>query len=267
MKRILRPILLGACLLIGLATLNSEFVLPEISDELMLDRDDPQGTKKTLVQSAYDANGVQLEGLWGNRPEKSVEFLFVTLPETSTSRMTHLSAANARYIPKSNEKLSGGWLLTDTTPRELDQANRPEMVEMLDPGRFFVRTKTLEFDTLTRHPRWFQYASTKKINELLNSSDGRRQNGLAVQFHMRLTRPILGMILVVMGLSIILRDQTRNVFISTGICLAMCALFYGVVFASRFLGSADYLPPALAAWLPVMIFGAFAFASYDAIHT
>lgn len=267
MKRILRPILVGSSLLIGLATLNSEFVLPEISDELMLDRDDPQGTKKTLVQSAYDANGVQMEGLWGNRIDKSVEYLYVTLPETATSRMIHLSAANARYIPKGTDKLSGGWLLTDTTPRELDPANRPEMVEMLDPGRFFVRTKTIEFDTLTRHPKWFMYASTSKINQLLKESDGRRQNNLAVTFHMRLTRPLLGIILVVMGLSIILRDQTRNVFISTGLCLAMCAVFYGAVFACRFLGTADYLPPALAAWLPVMIFGALAFAWYDAIHT
>ena len=45
---------------------------------------------------------------------------------------------------------------------------------------------------------------------------------MAVMFHMRLTRPLLGLILVVMGLSIILRDQNRNVFISAGLCLLLC---------------------------------------------
>ena len=70
-----------------------------------------------------------------------------------------------------------------------------------------------------------------------------------------------------MGLSIILRDQTRHVFISAGLCLAMCAIFFAVVFAGRFLGNADYVSPALAAWLPVLIFGPLALALYDAIHT
>jgi lipopolysaccharide export system permease protein len=70
-----------------------------------------------------------------------------------------------------------------------------------------------------------------------------------------------------MGLSIILRDQTRHVFISAGLCLAMCAAFFAIVFGSKFMGVADFISPALAAWLPVLIFGPFAVAFYDAIHT
>jgi len=92
-------------------------------------------------------------------------------------------------------------------------------------------------------------------------------NALAVTFHMRLTRPIVGMLLVVMGLSIILRDQTRHVFISAGLCLAMCAVFFAVVFGGKFLGTGDYISPALAAWLPVLVFGPLSVALYDAIHT
>ena len=78
---------------------------------------------------------------------------------------------------------------------------------------------------------------------------------------------VVGMLLVVMGLSIILRDQTRHVFISAGLCLAMCAVFFAVVFGGKFLGTGDYVSPALAAWLPVLIFGPLSVALYDAIHT
>ena len=92
-------------------------------------------------------------------------------------------------------------------------------------------------------------------------------NALAVTFHMRLTRPLVGMLLVIMGLSIILRDQTRHVFISAGLCLIMCALFFAAVFGGKFLGTADYISPALAAWLPILVFGPFSIAFYDAIHT
>ena len=45
----------------------------------------------------------------------------------------------------------------------------------------------------------------------------------AVLFHTRLARPLVGIILVFLGLSVILRDQNRNVFISAGMCVVLCA--------------------------------------------
>ena len=84
---------------------------------------------------------------------------------------------------------------------------------------------------------------------------------------MRLTRPILGLLLVFMGLSVILRDQNRNVYISTALCLVLCGLFFGACFACKHLGDNEYLSPALAAWLPVLVFGPLAFVLFDAIHT
>jgi lipopolysaccharide export system permease protein len=84
---------------------------------------------------------------------------------------------------------------------------------------------------------------------------------------MRLTRPLLGIILVFMGLSIILRDQNRNVFISAGLCLVLCAIFFGALFACKYLGDYEHLSPALAAWLPVLAFGPMSFVMFDAVHT
>jgi lipopolysaccharide export system permease protein len=77
----------------------------------------------------------------------------------------------------------------------------------------------------------------------------------------------MGMLLIFLGLSVILRDQNRNVFISAGLCLCVCALFFGVTFLCKHLGNHDYLPPALAAWLPVLLFGPIAFVLFDAVHT
>ena len=33
------------------------------------------------------------------------------------------------------------------------------------------------------------------------------------------------------------------------------------------MGNAEVLPPALAAWLPIIVFGPVAMAKFDAIHT
>ena len=90
---------------------------------------------------------------------------------------------------------------------------------------------------------------------------------VAVLFHMRVTRPLVGALLTLLGLSVILRNPNRHVFISAGVCLVFCAWFYACVLGCKFLGTNDYVSPPLAAWLPVLIFGPITLASFDAIHT
>ena len=138
---------------------------------------------------------------------------------------------------------------------------------MRDPGCFFLRVKEASFDRVTQGQKTQAFSSTSTIHRLMQRTDAGRMNALAVTFHMRITRPFVGLLLVVMGLSIILRDQTRHVFISAGLCLMMCGLFFGAVFGGKFMGTADYISPALAAWLPVLIFGPLSVSLYDAIHT
>jgi lipopolysaccharide export system permease protein len=267
--RFLRPVLVGAALMLTLGVLNQEFLIPYIAPALATDRDDPEGTHQLTVQGCYDANRVHIDGSLAYRREQTVENFYVTLPVTGKSEMKHLSAAKAQYIPPiKDQTFSGGWLMTGTTPAELPPGTYDEnVIKMLDSGRFFLFAREATFDRATRGQKTQVYASTYSIYQLMQRTDVGRMNNLAVTFHMRLTRPIVGMLLVIMGLSIVLRDQTRHVFISAGLCLVMCAVFFAVVFGGKFLGTGDYLSPALAAWLPVLIFGPISIALYDAIHT
>jgi lipopolysaccharide export system permease protein len=265
--RILRPIIFAAICVLGLGIANQELVIPRIADTLMTDRDDLEEAKERGVHGAYDPSGVHVEGITAYPREQTIKQFYATLPETPTSGMMHLSAAQARYIPTSDDPLSGGWLLTGATPAELEPDNKPQMLIWLNSGTYFLKTREVNFKMVTRNPKWFNFASTRHLYDLLNKPDSPRQGQIAVMFHMKISRPIIGILLVVMGLSIILRDQMRHVFISAGLCLGMCAVFYGVVFACRFMGDADFISPALAAWLPVLIFGPVALALYDAIHT
>ena len=79
--------------------------------------------------------------------------------------------------------------------------------------------------------------------------------------------PLLGMLLVFLGLSVILRDQNRNVILSAGSCLMLCGVFFLCSYGCKMLGENDYLAPALAAWLPLLIFGPLALVFFDAVHT
>jgi lipopolysaccharide export system permease protein len=72
---------------------------------------------------------------------------------------------------------------------------------------------------------------------------------------------------VVLGLSVILRDQNRNVILSAGLCLVLAAAFFVGLYACKMLGDYDYVSPALAAWGPVLAFGPHSPALFDAVHT
>ena len=267
-RRILRPILIGAAGMFLLVVVNQEFIIPSIAGELMKDRHDFFGEKDVYVSGAFDASGVHVEGIRANRKDLTVESFYAVLPETRQTGMIQLAAKRAKYVPLGSEKQSGGWLLLDTIPAEVPAGVAPESLTQIDAGKYFLKTRDVDFTAITRDPKWFNYASTDYLDDLLNNSEtGGRLAPIAVTFHMRITRPIVGMILLAMGLSVILRDQTRNVAVSAGMCIGMCAAFYGVVFACRFMGNNEFIAPALAAWMPVLIFGPLTFALYDAVQT
>lgn len=265
-RRVVRPVLLSACALLSLAVLNQEFVIPRIGAYLVYDRDDPNGEKDILVHSAHERNGINIEGRVASRRDLVVREFDCVIPESVAGNLLHLSAREARYLPPAEGRL-GGWLLTGTQPPELPENWSSSVLEHLDPGKYFLRTEEVDFTAVTRPRTWYLLASTTRLWEELTRSSSTHLATMAVLFHMRLTRPLLGLLLVVMGLSVILRDQNRNVFISAGLCLVLCAVFFGASFACKYLGDSEYLSPALVAWLPVLCFGPLAFTLFDAVHT
>ena len=65
---------------------------------------------------------------------------------------------------------------------------------------------------------------------------------------------MLDITLLFLGLPLVLSRHNRNVFLAIGLCLALVTAFMLVVIGCKYLGSSYWLEPALAAWLPLMIF-------------
>jgi len=262
-RRVVRPVLLSAFVMLGLSILNQELVLPHI-DSYMAESRDFKGNKETGVQGGYETNGIQISERTAIKKDMTVQgFTCVFPPKLGREdSLTTLQAKEARYVPEQE-----GWLLTETLPAEIQFWSRPDLLEMRTPGTYFLHTKDIDFETMIRPKVWYMYCSTWNLLNELAKAHSSQVAGVAVVFHMRLTRPVLGMLLVFMGLSIILRDQNRNVFISTGLCLLLCAIFFLSVFFCKHLGDNEFISPALAAWFPVVIFGPLSFVMFDAVHT
>lgn len=266
-RRAVRPLLLGCGLTLALGPLNQEFVIPAVSADLLKPRDDPNLTRAVPVTGAFDSTGVHIEGFAAFKNEKKVRGLEVTFPAGTEFGMT-LSAAEAQYVPPDpNNPQSGGWWLYQTEPANVEGVTLPSYLERDALGRFFLHTRDVDFDAVTRSGSWYMYASAGQLRALLARSDPRRQPAVAVSFHRRITRPLMGLILVLTGLGVILRDQNKNVFLNAGVCLFICGLFYAAELGCKYLGDNDYVYPALAAWLPVLAFGPFALVLFDAVHT
>ena len=268
-RRVVRPVLLSACTFLTLGVANQELIIPRVANTLFNQHDDPTGESDVSVQGAREPRGILIEGVTANRATMTVqEFNCIIEERITQGNLLNLHAKQARYIPpEAGKPRTGGWLLTGTQPAQLPDGVHVDALEVIDDGKYFLKTQDTDFDAVIRSHTWFQYASTARLYRELQRADSSRLASMAVAFHMRLTRPILGLFLVFMGLSVILRDQNRNVFISAGMCLALCAVFFATSFMCKHLGDNEFLTPALAAWMPVLIFGPVSFVLFDAIHT
>ena len=176
--RVLRPILFGAVLVLTLGILNQELLIPRIAHVLMLERDDPDGDREVMVQGAFDPNGVHIEGKQAVRKEMRIKEIYITLPELPRTPMLHLTAPTATYIPPGSDSLSGGWLLKDAVPAQVDPDNRPSMlIAGGEPGKYFVKTREVTFETVTRNPKWFNFASATQLHYLLDHTERRAADG------------------------------------------------------------------------------------------
>jgi lipopolysaccharide export system permease protein len=266
-RRAIRPILLGAGCTLCLSPLNQEFLIPEVADQLMMQRDDPDGARAQVLMGAYDSKiGVHIEGFAGFRKDRKVERMNITFPETSPSGMLHMTVEEALYVPKGEGPLTGGWMLVRTVPDSFD-GPLPSNVTALGTGRFFLKVEDADYDAVCRGGTWYVYASTSRLREMLIDPEPRRRGKMAVLFHTRLTRPLVGAIMVVMGISIILWNPNRHIIIGAGLCLAMAFGLFLFTLACKYLGDQDLLPATLAAWLPVIIWGPVALVSFDSVHT
>jgi lipopolysaccharide export system permease protein len=267
-RRVVMPVLLAAMATLGLSTVNQELLLPSIDSFLVEHRGDPEGVKVTAVKGAFDRNGTHLSGKRAFKKDLLITEFTAVVRHQRTDTVLHLQAKEARYVPPGEAEYSGGWMLSETTPAEFDVDRLRDLgIELIEPGAYFVRTTFVDFDLLTRSKNWDKYESTWRLVELMGHIDSTQLAGVAVVFHMRLTRPLLGMVLVLLGMAVILRDQNRNIFISAGLCVVLGGFFYGVCIACKYLGDFEYLSPALAAWLPVLSFGPLSLAMFDAVHT
>jgi lipopolysaccharide export system permease protein len=284
--RVIRPVLISAVIVSGLAVANQELIMPALAEELQKSHDD-DGTRRVRVFSRYDANGILINGTDADRNSQTVNSFNVTFPVEVFGSIRELQALQARYIPESDKRspMRGGWLLRGAwfvVPIEEEALNKgiltklpnadgfpPPLGELPDLGRetFFLHTG-IGFQAVTRDRQWYQYATTLDlIKGLSDPANEHEKLDISVFLHGRILRSCLALALLCVSLPLVLGGYGRNMFINLGFSLATSAVFYALVFMFQYLGGHSVISPELSAWVPLIAFGSLAAARWDAIRT
>ena len=270
--RVVLPIIIAVIVVSVLSTLNRELVMPRYIVELSRKSQDLLGERPQKLDTRYDnETGVLLAGkhaLAGKR--EIVEPRFMLPPRSPLSAYgTHLTGESAYYVPyiASSGDRSGGYLFMGVhEPRNLDslpslpKGGPPVLItphdapDWLEPDQCFLKSQ-LDFDQLRSVADFKKLASTAQLIAALRNPSLDYGADVRVAIHSRITRPLLDITLLFLGLPLVLTRESRNVFVAMGLCIALSALFMLVVSAFQVLGESYlWIPPARAAWAPLMIF-------------
>ncbi len=262
--RIVAP-LLYACLAISIVAATSrELFIPSIREQFSRSAKDLEGDQAQDLKPRYDnATDILIRGRMTFRNESRIHEPDFLLPIPLQDYGNSVRAEDAFYKPPEGDRPGGYLLVNVQSPRNLE--DRPslrlkdeEIVltphdhPWLEPDQCFLKSD-VTFEQLTGGQSWRQFSSTATLIRGLRNPSLDFGADVRVTIHSRIVRPVLDMTLLFLGLPLILRGS-RNIFISIALCVLVTSGFMLVVFGMQYLGAAYLISPALASWLPLMIF-------------
>jgi len=276
--RILLPVLIAAICVSLLAAANRELVMPNVRHKLALDSKNLGGDKSADLQPSFDSEtSILLAGDKVVPKDQIIQHPNFVMPANLTTYGKQISADKAQYFAAQPNRPSGYLFSGVKSPKTLLAAPSleldgqpvvitPQDDPTLERDQVFI-VSGVSFEFLAAGSTWRDFASTSELVRELRSPSTDLGAGVRVAVHNRLLRPFLDTTLLFLGLPLIVSRANRNPFVAIGLCLAVVAVFMVVVIGCQSLGSSGWMQPALAAWLPLMIFGPMAISMVDPLRT
>lgn len=264
LRRIFLPAWALALAFIFLGVLNREMLIPANAREIMKKAEDPQGKKPTLIQGGFDEHGVHIDGAAAYADRKLVMQGRLTVPSSGRRVLVHLACDEMYWQPASATEPSG-WRLHGLNP--MPPTDLTPHLKQTGPDRAFLDSD-LSFDRLTRRPNFFLYLSAAELMRLVEHEDQcPRRTDVIATLHGRATRPLTEFLIVLIGVPLLVGCPQRNLYIKAASILGLFMFAQLFDYACMALARAEYVEPALAAWLPVLLFGPWSLVASDATVT
>ena len=264
--RIVMPIIVAAIVISILAMVNRELIMPRCRDELARRPQDLIGDQGQSLDARYDnQTDVLINGKLTYADNKRIESPDFLMPPSLKQYGQHVQAENAYYQPPQGDR-PGGYLFDKVRePKHLDtrpslfSAGRAVLMthhdcpDWLKSDQCFIASN-LDFEQLTGGIGFKTYSSTAQLIAGLDNSSVGFGADVRVKVHSRVVQPLLDVTLLFLGLPLVVRRESHNVFLAIGMCMGITTIFLVTVMSLQQLGSSSMINPALAAWMPLIIF-------------
>jgi len=263
-RRLVAPLMVGVFCTIGLSLANREYLVPRCAAGLQRGPGDPGGRQGLAVRGGFDHNLIHFEGrvAWADR--QMVQDGRITLPAHVVGKIVRLRCVEMFYRPPGAGGGSG-WYLMAAEPERLETYH--PAVDFLGPGTYFLHSD-MSFERLTRPANWYRYQPTHQLLKLAWKDEPvTHRAALTALVHRRLTTPLLDIILVLLGVGLMAGRSERGFFWKIGLGLLAYFGFELSLTVCHHLAENGYVSAALAAWLPVFVYGPASLALLDGLRT
>ncbi len=263
--RIIRPLLCAAVGVSVLAAANREVLTPRLIDKLARQPQDLLGDKGQEMHPQRDRlTNVVIHGKATYADQQRIEEPAFQMPRSLDRYGPQLTAKQAYYCRARSDRPPGYLLDEVTEPKGLERRSSlyldgkpvlitPADADWLKPNQCFL-VSDVSFEQLTGGRGLRQFGSLPQLIAALRNPSFDFGAELRVAVHARLVQPLLDITLFMLGLPLVASRQNRNIFIAVGMCLLVVSTVSAVVIGAQYLGTVCLISPAMAAWLPLMIF-------------
>ncbi len=278
--RILWPIIVGSVVISLLYVVDQELCLPNMVEQLTGDHTMAGGPTEFEVKYVEDGQNSLLYAPLFSPKERMMKGKFTEDPATHEQVRVHAVQISLRDKTARNlgvieadaavyDQARRGWRLTKGWYQPYPQPGETPPQEKQTTGHAVAFYATdIDPTALERQKRseFYNYLSFGETRRLLSSSQVNAPV-VEVAMHKHFAKPILNIVLLLLGLPFIVGQEGKSYLLSVMFCIGLFVLVLGVEYVAVEFGGRGDLPPALAAYLPVFIFTPVAILTLDNVRT
>lgn len=217
--------------------------------------------KRVQPSTHYQHDIYRIDGnivLWSRELEKPATGLSnAVLRNFTLIKLDRNRRVSVRIDGDSVVNQNGLWKGYGVRVREFDSTGRQKFNQHAQLELKLLTTNLFEFGALGQPVEEMTVFDLNNYIKMMRAS-GENVAREEVEFHYRFSYALIGLIVVMLGLSFSVRLRRGGVMLGLGLGLFFSFLYWGVIQTCRAFGASHVISPLFAAWLPNVVFSAVA---------
>ncbi|MEM7453155.1 MAG: LptF/LptG family permease [Planctomycetota bacterium] len=265
--RLARPIIVASLVLIGLSIVNREYWIPQVREQLVKTPRNWHDTGKIDMHFFKDQKtGMLIRGKELEIDQRRINEADIQLPGYLSSSLPQLQAHYGIISEADHRHPAGIYLHSVKWPEDISQMTSiqdddetvvylPGDNGWLAPRQAFIAVD-MNLNDVAYGKQLSQYWTLNEMMASLRKPKMWFSHGERVNIHSRILKPMIDLTLLLLGLPLVVSKVDRNIFMAAGMCILIVIVVQGATVGFVSLGAYSLIKPAaLAAWLPLIVFG------------